>query len=309
MAIVTVVGEVVVDRFITDASAVDVAGGSAANVALALHGAGHEASFRARYSTDPNGEFLRVTAMNLGIDITHSVRTDDPATLVEILLDDNGVPAYQFHLAGAADWNWSHQEISPTLPHGTMALTFGSLAAVLDPGSSVLLDWAKSHKELGLTIAYDPNARPSAMAQYDASLIRERIMQWISASDVVKVSDEDIAWIEPDVPALQVAKHWSQRGPQVVVLTGGSAGAWAFRDGNLVSHIPAPVVNVVDTVGAGDTLMAWLVAGLMDLPSAQRFSDEAITQVVKSAVYAAAVTCTRQGCQPPRQDDVKNLLD
>lgn len=304
MATVVVVGEVVIDRFVRPEGVQDVAGGSAANTALALHLAGHSASLRARYSTDAEGTFLFGAAGDLGLDLRDSVRTADPATVVRVELSAHGTPTYEFRLEGTADWQWTPVEISAPLPQGCDAVVVGSLAAVLQPGSQVLRDWAQQVTAAGVTLAYDPNARPTALAAFDGDEIRERVRGWVRAADVVKVSDEDLEWIDPGRDPLAVAAQWSTWGPEVVVLTAGPRGAWAMRAGAELAHAPAPEITVVDTVGAGDTLMAWLIGGLMDVPAPRRYEPGTVGHVLERAVRAAAVTCTRRGCQPPTAADV-----
>lgn len=302
MAVVVVVGEVVLDRFIGPEGASDVAGGSAANTALAMHVAGHSASLRARYSRDEAGRFLRRHAEGLGLDLRGSVDADEPATTVEVTLSSEGSPTYRFSMTGCADWQWSAVELQTPLPPACDAIAVGSLAAVLEPGCVTLRDWAAQMRATGVLVAYDPNARPTAVAELDADAIRRRMAEWVASSDIVKVSDEDLAWIAPGEDALAVVRRWSTWGPRVVVLTAGSAGASACMGGEVVAHAAAPDIDVVDTVGAGDTLMGWLVAGLVD--SSVPWTADCVGDVLERAVRAAAVTCTRQGCQPPTQQDV-----
>lgn len=304
MATVVVVGEVVVDRFVSADGTHDVAGGSAANTALACHRAGHHTTLRARYSTDPDGAFLRATAQQWGLDLRDAVYTDDPATVVRVDLSGAGTPTYTFRLADTADWQWTDAEIARPLPQGCDAVVVGSLAAVLPPGGQVVRRWATGRHAAGVTVAYDPNARPTALAGFDPEVIRARILEWVRMVDVVKVSDEDLAWIAPDDEPREVASLWSTWGPELVVLTAGASGAWAYRHGDVMAHAVSPHIAVADTVGAGDTLMAWLIGGLMDTPAGVRYSPPSVASTLDRAVRAAAVTCTRRGCQPPTPDEV-----
>ncbi len=304
MAVVTVIGEVVLDRFITGDSITDVAGGSSANTALAMHVANHDVRLRARYSNDDSGQFLKTAARNAGLNIEESVIAYEPATTVDIVLSDDGAPAYTFTMDGTADWQWTQSELATPLAPNTQAIVTGSLVSVFTPGCDEIFSWAQKQRNVGILLAYDPNARPSAVNPEQADLIRERIIRWVSNSDVVKVSDEDLAWISPRESAHEVASQWSQRGPRLVVLTAGSRGAWAYADGVEFGHVAAPVIEVVDTVGAGDTLMAWLVSGLVDSDSEVRFTASNVLQVLTQAVHAAAVTCTRKGCRPPVASEV-----
>ena len=306
MSLITVLGEVVIDRFIKDGQVTDIAGGSAANCALALTKIEDEVKFRARFSNDSAGDFLYQTALTNKLDITQSIRATQPATVVEIVLSATGVPNYTFHMNNTADWAWTRAELELFPIENSEALVFGSLAAVLQPSYSVLKNWISSAKEMGVLIAYDPNARPSAVNPNEADHIRDRIETLVKIANVVKVSDEDLAWIKPDESPEQAAITWSQVGPDLVVLTRGEHGAAAFRRGLQIANVPGVKTNVVDTVGAGDTLMAWLVSGLLGIESEMRFNAASVESVVHRAVKAAAITCSRAGCQPPTHADLKD---
>lgn len=306
MAVVTVIGEVVLDRFIADDSSHDVAGGSSANTALAMHVAGHDVRLRARYSIDESGQFLKAAAQSEGLNIDDAVDAHEPATTVEILLSRDGAPTYNFSMNGTADWQWSADELDSALPENTQAIVTGSLVSVFLPGADRIFEWAQSQRKSGVILAYDPNARPSAISSDRADEVRERIKTWVRESDIVKVSDEDISWISPAESPQKVAQQWSLLGPKLVVLTAGAEGARAYMNGREIGHRSAPVISVEDTVGAGDTLMAWLVADLVDSHESIRFTNDNVLKVLERAVRAAAVTCTRKGCKPPVQADVVN---
>ena len=306
MALITVLGEVVVDRFIKDGQVTDIAGGSAANCALALTKIGDEVKFRARYSNDPTGDFLYQTALANGLDVSQSIRAIEPATVVEIVLSASGIPNYNFHMDGTADWAWTKAELELFPIENSEALVFGSLAAVLEPSFSALKNWIRVAKNSGVLIAYDPNARPSAVKPEDADQIRERIINLVKLANVVKVSDEDLTWISTSESPEQTAMNWSQLGPQLVVLTRGEHGAAAYSRGVQIANVPGVKTNVVDTVGAGDTLMAWLVSGLLGIESQMRFNAASVESVVHRAVKAAAITCSRAGCQPPTHAELKD---
>ena len=309
MTNITVVGEVVVDRVITGDAHVDVAGGSAANVALALVKAGDTVDFRARYSKDNLGRYLKNSALANGISLTNSVSATEPATLVEIDLDFDGVPHYRFMLHGAADWQWTAEEIGKPLPAKTEAVIVGSLVSVIEPAARVLLNWAQSVKSESTLLCFDPNARPSALESLGiAGSARSLIAQWVAIADIVKVSDEDLAWIEPRRNPLEVAAQWSKQGAQLVVLTQGSKGVVAFVHGELVCALPGVAVAVVDTVGAGDTFLAWLVHGYLKLDRDERNNMYSLVDVIGVANQAAAITCTQRGCNPPARHKLRKFM-
>ncbi len=304
MAKITVLGEVVIDRIHSNGQSTDIAGGSAANCALALNKIGEEVFFRARYSQDPAGDFLHATAISNGLDVSQSIRASEPATIVDVVLNPSGSPSYEFHMQDTADWAWTSSELEQFPIANSDALVFGSLAAVLLPAHDVLIPWITNAKSSGTLIAYDPNARPSAVNPSDAEQIRQRISKLVLVSNIVKVSDEDLEWINPNVDPSKQASVWSTQGPEIVVLTKGANGAAAFRNGICIANVPGVKTHVVDTVGAGDTLMAWLVSGLLSFQSEMRFNAGSVESVVHRAVKAAAITCSRAGCQPPSLTDL-----
>jgi fructokinase len=309
MTKITVVGEVVVDRVITGDSHVDVAGGSAANTALALVKAGSKVHLRARYSKDHLGRYLRNSSLAGGINLDDAVAAIEPATLVEIDVDEAGVPHYNFVMRATADWHWTAEEISKPLPSGTQAVIIGSLASVIEPAADVLFSWAQSVKSASTLLCFDPNARPTALEAWGlASSARQRTAQWITIADLVKVSEEDLAWLEPDQKPYDVAARWSTQGPKFVVLTQGGDGAAAFVDGHLVCVLPGVQVPVVDTVGAGDTFFAWLVQGYIELPLDQRKDSFSLLDVMAVANQAAALNCAERGCNPPMRHKLRRFM-
>lgn len=304
MAQITVLGEVVIDRIIGTSGLTDLAGGSAANCALALSKIGNDVFFRARYSQDAAGEFLYQAALANGLNVEHSIRASQPATIVEVHVGESGTPSYDFQMQGTADWAWTTEELNLHDVTKNDSIVFGSLAAVLEPAHSVIYKWLEANKNEGLLIAYDPNARPSAVSKNDESLVRERMSKLVQISNVVKVSDEDLEWIEPVTDSHSTASKWSLAGPDLVVLTKGENGVAAFRNGLCIAEIPGTKVDVADTVGAGDTLMAWLVSGLLSVNKNLRFNAGSVELILKNAVRAAAITCSRTGCQPPTLEEL-----
>lgn len=306
---VTVVGEVVIDRFLhADGSVTDVPGGSAANTALALQRSGVETALRARFSTDDAGRALKAINAAAGLDLAASPNASEPASVVMVKTGADGQPAYVFCIAGAADWNWTPEELAAPLPVGTQLVHFGSVAAVWQPGADHLRSWIRSLDPKPL-VSFDPNARPAA-AESDAMAadMRAGIEAWIPLADFVKVSDEDLRWIAPNVSEDAKAAAWS-RLTQFVVMTRGERGASVFVDGHLLIDIPSVPTEVVDTVGAGDTFMAWLIRGVLvalETQSLMKLAHNAtdLRSIVQLAARAAAVTVSRRGCNPPTLDDL-----
>ncbi|MGZ6601032.1 MAG: PfkB family carbohydrate kinase, partial [Gaiellaceae bacterium] len=190
----------------------------------------------------------------------------------------------------------------------------GSLATVLPPGEASVVDLVeREHKRGRVTVSYDPNVRPALLG--DAARARPDIERLVALSDVVKVSDEDLRWLYPDRRDEDVAQAWLASGPALVVVTRGGAGVYAVSAG-LELHRRAVPIDLVDTVGAGDSFTSGLLDGLhrADLVGGARRDalaaiDEAtLGSVVDAAALIAAITCSRPGAEPPTRAEVDAAL-
>ncbi len=299
---VAVIGEGVIDRFIDGSSHRDVIGGSGLNTAVAMRRAGVDATWFTRLATDPNGLKLSQYAHDEGVLSDSPFVGKEPASLVKVILKPDGQPSYEFSLEGAVDWNWNSDELQ-ALANGFDIVQIGSLSAVLDPGADLLLQTIRSFKQSSNPplVTYDPNARPSAAKdEFQAEQMRSRIQAMVQVSDLVKVSDEDLFWLKPGVDPSESARVWSTQGPKLVVLTLGANGSKAFSEGTEIASVSGEKTNVVDTVGAGDTFMAWLVAQIAhDYDSRIPSNSAEVTSLLQTASKAAAITCSREGCKPP----------
>jgi fructokinase len=190
--------------------------------------------------------------------------------------------------------------LAPALVHT------GSIAAVLEPGASVVLETVRELRSTA-TISYDPNVRPQLMGGRDAA--RSRIEAFVEVADVVKASNEDLEWLFPGTAPADVARRWLRRGPAMVVVTLGEGGAYAATQGAVV-QIPAPLTTVVDTIGAGDSFMAGLLAALADadllgrerIDRLRALDEPALRRLVEFAAHCASITVSRPGADPPRRD-------
>ena len=210
-------------------------------------------------------------------------------------LDAGGSARYVFDI----DWQLTGTpEVAPPLVAHT-----GSIATVLEPGcraTAALLD--AYHPSA--TVTYDPNVRPALIEDRDFAI--GRIDRLIERCDVVKASDEDMRWIDPNRSPEQVARTWLESGPSVVAVTMGERGAFAICAAGEV-HVPAYKVHVVDTVGAGDSFMTGLIDALweLNLLGAERrrdlaaISTDALTGVVRTAAISSALTVGRAGADLP----------
>ena len=190
------------------------------------------------------------------------IDTDDQTTLAFASLDEAGRASYDFYVEGTADWGWTPAELA-TLPPDTQVFHTGSLTTALSPGADVVLDrMERLHAQGHVLLSYDPNIRP-ALAGPREDAVR-RVERFVAAAHVVKASDEDLAWLYPDIDPVLAARRWSAHGPRLVVVTRGPQGCLAVtRSGALVERDSARV-DVVDTIGAGDSFESGLLSGLVD---------------------------------------------
>jgi fructokinase len=310
---ITVCGEVVTDLVAHDNGVYRAhPGGSPANVAVALARLGDDVSFAGRIGADVFGRAMRTHLESNGVDPRHLVRATQPSTLAVVSFDDQRRAAYDFWTEGTADWQWSATDLAIHPAADVVAFHTGSLASWTPPGSAALLDVFRRARSTGkCTLSYDPNVRARLLG--DVASARVRIEAMASLAHVVKVSDEDLAWLFPGEDVLEVARRWVTLGPELVVVTLGAGGALAVRRGSESSlEELGRAVSVVDTIGAGDTFTAGLLHSLgqadaLGQDPATRLaalSERTLRGILRTACAAAALTCTRPGCDPPTRAEL-----
>jgi fructokinase len=276
-----------------------VIGGSPLNVAVGLSRLGIATGLFAGISTDPLGEGLVRHLAREGVSAAHLRRKARPTTLSLVGLNEAGLPDYTFYGDNAADCSLTLADL-PDLGPETTGLHVGSYTLVRAPVADTLATLVARERHRLITL--DPNIRPTV--EPDMAIWRVRIGALVPHVTVVKASEEDIALLHPGEDFEQVARRWLGLGPALVVVTRGEAGAMAFTANHaLVLH--APAVEVVDTVGAGDTFQAAMIAGLLAAPAGDRAGVAALSTgqleaILRRATAAAALTCRRRGADLPR---------
>ncbi|MFD9562774.1 carbohydrate kinase [Streptomyces sp. NPDC059994] len=260
-------------------------GGGPYNTAVALGRLGAKTAFCSRVSTDGFGEALLDGLRAAGVDTSLVQRGPEPTTLAVAAVGADGAAGYGFYASGTADRLF---ELPPELPSGVRALALGTCSLVLEPGASAYEALLRRESGRGVFTLLDPNVRPGLVP--DANAYRARFRSWLPYVSLLKLSEEDAAWLGGGV------EEWLAAGPEAVVLTRGAAGMTVWtRSGDEVS-VPGERVEVVDTIGAGDTVNAALlhaVAGRGPL------SASAWSAALAYAAHAAALTCGQRGAQPP----------
>ncbi|WP_157267872.1 carbohydrate kinase family protein [Azohydromonas aeria] len=305
-----VCGEALMDVFGAGESAEGVAldarvGGSPFNVARGLARLSCEVGFLGAVSTDFLGERLVAALRDEGVDTGCVARLEAPTTLSLVGLDERGVPSYAFHGAGCADRLLQPRHLCP-LPDAVRALHFGSYAMVVEPTAGTLHALAAAERGRRL-IAYDPNIRLNV--EPDLERWRGVVRAMSARADLVKVSDEDLRLLHPELAVEDIAQDWLEAGCTLVVVTRGAEGALAWRRGERL-QVPAPKTTVVDSVGAGDTFQAALLcalgeAGALDAAALAALPARSLEQALRFAARAAALTCSRRGADMPRAAELR----
>lgn len=297
-----------------------VVGGANANVALALARRGTKHQFLGRISNDRFGKIIRERLVSNGVHLEHSIEAKELTTLAVVSLDSHGVPSYSFYVNGTADWGWTAAELPSDIELENMHATtiqMGCLTMAMAPGNAVIEKWAKQHfDQNSLTISHDINMRPAL--GFEREVERVRVERVNSFSHIIKASDEDIEWLYSLAEGADldgIVRGWIGDTGRVVLVTRGSDGVSVYRATSRFD-VPSRKINVVDTVGAGDTFCANLLGQLSDVDALgadpfdrlQNLSDADFAEFVRVAGVAASITCERAGCEPPTTDDLKAVL-
>ena len=285
-----VCGEVLIDILPTG----PVVGGGPANTAKALARLGHDVDFIDGISSDAYGQSAREELLRDGVNLDLALASDKPTCTATVTLDAAGGASYEFLIAGTATFDFASSWLPDPYRYQPHVLHIGTLVTMIEPGASALYDWAMQVAELA-PIVFDPNIRPSV--QPDRDLYEAAVEKWAALSAVIKVSDDDLAWLFPGQAIDDVANRWINDGAFLVVVTRGVNGLVGYTaDGRV--EVLGVKVDVVDTVGAGDTVgaivvEAMLAHGLIEL------RGDLLRSVLTRAAAAAAITCSRKGAQPP----------
>lgn len=270
------------------------------NSAAALARLGQDSHYLGRLSTDAFGRQLSDHLIAAGVALELAVTTTDATSIAVVSLDEAGKADYQFHFEGTSNFNWHPGEF-PKLA-GEDWLHFGSIGAVIGSGARHVLDFVSNTEA---AVSYDINVRPSTLpdrAEYFAR-VSDLMAAVGGGGGIVKASDEDIAWlVDDDSDPLGYAEGWAaEHGLALFLVTLGADGAAAvWGDGRRV-QVPGRRIDVIDTVGAGDTFMAGFL-------SAYALDPSDVEGALLRGTGAAALVCTREGAQPPTAEELDAFL-
>ena len=293
-------GEVLIDILPTG----PVVGGGPANTAKALARLGHDVEFIDGISTDAYGVSARKELERDGVGLSLSLVSDKPTCTATVTLDSAGSASYQFLIDGTATFDFNDSWLPDPERLKPSVLHIGTLVTIVEPASSTLYRWAIKCAEFA-PIVFDPNVRSSVVG--DREKYRSAVEQWAAISSVIKLSDDDISWLYPDESMDQVAKRWIAAGSSLVVVTRGAQGIIGYTEHGY-EEVEGAKVTVVDTVGAGDTVGAILVEGIIK-HSVNGLQGQILNAVLHRAAIAAGITVSRAGAQPPRLHELVEALD
>jgi fructokinase len=275
-------------------------------VAIGLARLASHAAFVSRISTDGNGEALAAALAANGVDLGFVARDPRPTTLAFVMRGTAKTGSrYSFYLDGTAyDGPWPFPK---EWPRGARHLHVGSFSAVERHGEAVVEAMRLAGPRA--TVSFDPNIRPFVTPDREA--VARLVERQVALARIVKASEEDLEWLYPARPIGDSLAAWTRSGPRFCVATLGERGALALLGAEKV-EVQAPRVEVVDTVGAGDSFMSALLSAMdcdqclgAEAPGPSR-SD--LERWLRFAATASAITCTRKGSDPPTRTEVEALL-
>ncbi len=291
-----VIGEALIDIVERDGQIIgEHVGGSPLNVAIGLARLGRGVDFLTHVGDDPRGRRITEYVKQSGAELVPGSMTADHTPTALATLDESGSAQYVFDI----DWELAGTpEVAPPLVAHT-----GSIATVLEPGCRAVAALLDAY-HLSATLTFDPNVRPVLIEDQEQG--RTRIDRLVERCDVVKASDEDMRWIDPNRTPETVARTWLALGPSIVAVTMGERGAFAMCAAG-TARVQARPVDVVDTVGAGDAFMTGLIDALWLLgllgadkrAELRRISVDTLTGVLQTATLSSALTVARAGADLP----------
>ncbi len=278
-------------------------GGSPLNVAVAAARLGSNVGFAGQISDDLFGKVLSQYLAANNIDTSFLLEHNSPSSLA-FVAEINGDANFSFMNNGAADTLYNPQP-RPKFPKDLQFLMFGSISLLSEPTASSIEDIVALHQDSS-TIVFDPNIRPDLITDKDEYL--NKLYNWLSLADIVKVSRQDLEWLYPTIFYENIALDWLQLKPTAIIITNGEKGAKLYRHGQKVISSKTVKVDVVDTVAAGDTFTGALMVSLLN-KDLKDVSNSEWQDNLDFANRAAALNCARAGANPPTREEIKQYFE
>ena len=281
-------------------------GGSPYNVAIGLGRLGCPVDFIGKLSTDEFGKNLRKNLLANGGNDRFTISGAEPSTLAFIHIEKGEEPHFSFFSNNSADRNFTISDLPKSLNSEIQAVHFGSFSLAHEPIASTLEKLIEREHNQRI-ISIDPNIRPSFVT--DKYEYIKRLEKLITLATIVKVSVADIEWMYPDSNPKKIISQWINSGPSLAILTSGEKGSYAETPSGIKINSPAKPVNIVDTVGAGDSFMSallwWLLEkNFLNLQSIKTLKEKDIGNLLIYSSTAASITCGRSGANPPFANEI-----
>lgn len=294
---VLVIGESVMDIITDGRQELQRPGGSPMNVAVGLARLGTRTELLTQLGDDAPGRDIRRHLEGAGVTLHPDSITDAPTSIAHATLRDDGSATYEF----AIDWRLPAPRVgAPRILHA------GSIGAVVEPGAGEVRRIIE--QQTRALISFDPNIRPAVMGERNR--VRQLVESLSARAHVVKLSEEDTAWLYPGATPATVLDALGSAGVALAIVTLGADGC-VLRTPSVSLHLPALPTDVVDTVGAGDSFTSALLSeilrlDLVDVVRTGGLTSEQASRIAQRALTAAAITVSRQGAQPPTADELEN---
>ena len=310
MPSVLVIGEALVDVVHgLNGEIRNIPGGSPANTAVALARLGTKTYMKARTSPDQFGTEIRSYLTSQNVNLDYSLVVDSPSSVIDAVIQKDGSAKYEANLKGAADFGWTFEELNQMIDPDIQIVQLGSLTSYVEPGATNVEKWfsqlRQSNKYL---LTFDPNIRHPLDGENEVD-VRSRAKKLASLSHVVKASDEDLNWIFSNNNPQDSAIKIIESGATLVIVTLGKKGAFAINKNLEIVEVSAKEISVIDTIGAGDTFAAALITQLLENSwinknALENLSSDDLTEILTNCSAASAITCSRQGANPPHRHEV-----
>lgn len=310
MPSVLVIGEALVDVVHgINGEIKNIPGGSPANTGVALARLGTKTYMKARTSNDEFGTEIRNYLTNQGVKLDYSLVVDSPSSVINAVIQKDGSAKYDANLKGAADYGWTFEELNQVINPDIQIVQLGSLTSYVEPGATNIKKWfsqlRQSNKYL---LTFDPNIRHPLDGENEVD-VRSRAKKLASLSHVVKASDEDLNWIFSNNNPQDSAIKIIESGASLVIVTLGKKGSFAVNKKLEIVEVTANEIAVIDTIGAGDTLAAALITQLLEKSwinenALEKLSSADLIEILNNCSMASAITCSRQGANPPHRHEV-----
>lgn len=316
---ILVCGEALIDLFVESGRpapergglpALAVAGGSPFNLAIGLRRLGADSAFLAGLSSDAFGRMLADRLAVEGVDLAFIKESPRPTPLAVVSTGADGHPAYSFHAGACAHADLAVADLPAALPDQVRAIALGSFSLVAEPVGTAYAALA-AREARRRVISLDPNLRLGLIP--DLNRWHARFDALVAHADIVKLSDEDLrAAYGAEADEAAIAEGWLSVGIALVVVTAGPDGARAYHGSGTLA-VPGRPVTVIDTVGAGDTFHAALLArldrdGRLTREALLALDADALRDILSEAAAAAGITCTRLGADLPTRADLLSAL-